>query len=157
MTRRHNVRCISHSVSYTVSEISELLKVHKTTISVWISEGLKPIDQRRPYLIHGAVLAKFLAARNKPYQPLEAGQIFCVACKRGQWPSGGRAIWVPRSSTNGDLAGTCPTCGRTNFRRVRYDKLAVDLGDLVLANEDGTNTINGKSRPHHTQTSGEVS
>lgn len=141
MTRRHDVRRISKRRSYRTHEIAALMGVTKITVYNWISQGLAPIDDHKPYFVHGSTLTRFLAARNKPLVPMKPGQIFCVACKAAREPAGGTVIWIARAETNGDIVGDCPECGRRLFRRVRRDRLQFDLGQLRLLNEDGTDTM----------------
>lgn len=141
MTRRHDTRRINQQRSYRTHEIAALMRVTKGSVYKWMSQGLVPIDSRRPFLIHGSTLKAFLTARNKPFMPLKPGQIYCAPCKVPREPLGGTVIWIDRAETNGDIVGTCPTCGRRLHRRVRRDLLNVDLGNLRIVNEDGTDTV----------------
>ena len=42
-----------------------LLDVHKNTVRSWLGSGLEPIDDRRPILIQGRKLSRFLRARRE--------------------------------------------------------------------------------------------
>ena len=138
MTRRYDARRVKASLSYTSSELADLLDVTVLTVYRWAGDGLTPIDGRRPRLFAGAAVATFLRAKNKPRQPLQDGQIYCVACKAACWPFGHAAEVVMRSQTTADVVGTCPRCLRRVFRRVRLDQLNVKTGDLTLRYEDNT-------------------
>jgi excisionase family DNA binding protein len=54
---------IRTTISYTVQEIANLLDVQPNTVRKWLREGLGRIDDRRPYMIDGAELKRFLQAR----------------------------------------------------------------------------------------------
>ena len=60
MGRRPNQRLVKIHRSYTVEEIARL-NVHKNTIRGWIRGGLPTIDARRPTLITGSDLRRFLS------------------------------------------------------------------------------------------------
>lgn len=139
MSRIYNLRRIKTNRAYTYREIRELLGVSHVTIWKWTIGGLPVIDASVPRLIHGRELKAFLACRRKPRQPLQSGQIYCVACRQPREPAGGRVAFEPRASTNGDLIGHCPCCHHRMFRRVRNTELREKLGPLhLIAHEDGT-------------------
>lgn len=149
MTRRYDTRRARVSLSYTTSELAELFEVTLSTVYAWVRDGLVPIDCHRPYLFAGPAVAAFLRARNKPRQPLEDGQIYCVACKKACRPDNGIAELLPRGETTADVVGTCPFCFRRVFRRVRLDELSERAGNLILHHEDGTIALEQLGdRPH---------
>lgn len=51
--------------SYTVDEAARLFGVHKNTVRAWRKSGLQTIDDRRPILVLGRHLAKFLHDRRQ--------------------------------------------------------------------------------------------
>lgn len=136
MTRRYDPRRAKPYLTYTAQELADLYGVVIGTVRQWHKDGLTTIDRARPYLYAGSEVAGFLAARNKPRQPMEPGQIHCVACKRAVRPLNGEVETVDRTPTSLDLRGVCPTCGCKIFRRVRIGEMSEKLGDLRVRNED---------------------
>ena len=64
MARRHpNPRLAKIHRSYTVEEIASLYGLHRNTVREWIKRGLPVCDDRRPQLVLGRDLAKFLETR----------------------------------------------------------------------------------------------
>ena len=57
--RKYNTRLIRLTTSYSVQEVAELYHLHKGAVLRWIKDGLKIIDQHKPYLIHGSELLYF--------------------------------------------------------------------------------------------------
>ena len=45
--------------SYSIAEAADTLGVHQHTVENWLRQGLRPIDRRRPILIHGAECGSF--------------------------------------------------------------------------------------------------
>ncbi len=133
MAKRHpNFRLVKIHRSYTVEEIAILLGVHKNTVRNWVKSGLCPIDNRRPALIHGPEVVRFLQARragNK--QTCQPGQIFCLRCRAPRNPAADMAEYQPVTETTGNLVGICPSCESMMYRRVNLAKLR-----LVSANLD---------------------
>ena len=60
-----NHRLLKIHRSYTVEEVASVLDVHRNSVRNWLRSGLDAIDQRRPTLILGSVLASFLKARRQ--------------------------------------------------------------------------------------------
>jgi RNase P subunit RPR2 len=147
MTRRHDVRRVKSHLCYSVAETAALFNVREATVRKWVREGLTPIDDRKPYLFSGMSLAAFVAARNKPRQPLEPGQVYCVACKGPVVPAGKEVIFEVRSETAGDLVGTCGQCQHRVFRRVRRTQVQEKAGSLVVRYEDGTTPVSADREP----------
>ena len=98
--------------------------MHKNTVRQWIKQGLPTIDDRRPSLVQGRVLAQFLEARRKRNrQPCGPGEIYCVRCRVPRVPAGGMAEYRVLTATVGNLVGLCPVCESWMFRRVNLARL----------------------------------
>lgn len=145
MSRRHNARLIKSHLTYTAAELAELLRVTVITVYHWKKEGLTPIDGKRPFLFAAAEIVAFLARKNAPRQPLQLGEIFCVACRRPCGPAGGRARVVPMGATSVELIGHCPDKGHECRRRVRIADLPEHAASLELSCEDATVPLGGTS------------
>ena len=124
MGHRPNPRLVKIHRSYTVEEVARRLNVHKNTVRGWIRGGLPTIDARRPTLITGSDLRRFLEAKSKKRkQPCAPGEIYCVRCRAPKAPAEAIADYIPITSNSGNLRGRCPDCGTLIHRRVSYAKL----------------------------------
>ena len=63
--KRLNPRRVKLHRNYTVDEAAMLFRVHKNTVRNWLEAGLQPVDDRRPILILGRELSRFLHARRE--------------------------------------------------------------------------------------------
>jgi hypothetical protein len=48
--RTHNTRLIKRDYAYFISEIADLLKLHRNAVRRWLKAGLLTIDDRRPVI-----------------------------------------------------------------------------------------------------------
>ena len=134
MGARHpNYRRIKIHRTYTVDEIARLFLMHPNTVRAWSKQGLQPIDDRRPVLFKGDVLAAFLRTRRqRAKRPCGSSEIYCLPCRRPKRPAGGIVEYIPSSPTAGNLRGICPTCHRAIHRRVNREKLSIVTEDLEV-------------------------
>jgi hypothetical protein len=117
--------------TYTVDDLSRLLKIHKNTVRNWLRQGLQAIDGRRPTLIRGEALRRFLAERRaRSKQSCGPGRIYCLPCRAPKVPAGKMAECVAIGDSTGSLRGICPDCDRMIYRAVNPQKLDVIRGDL---------------------------
>lgn len=147
MARRYNLRRVKIHRSYSVSEVGRLLEVHKHTVSRWIASGLPLIDQRRPYLVHGTDLRKFLAARQPRKQPSRPGEIYCVRCRAPKRPACDMAEYQPQTASTGALIGICPTCERLIHRFVAPAHIERASGDLEVTRRSPERRLTDSSGP----------
>lgn len=125
-----------------------MLGVHKNTVRNWLRQGLSTIDQRRPTLIMGRVLADYLrASRTKRKQRCGSGQIYCVKCRVPREPAGDMADYVPITPTSGNLRGICPVCDILIHRRVSWAKMNDIKGKLDLTLPQAWPRITGTNIP----------
>lgn len=149
MNHRHpNLRLVKIRRNYSVEEVSRLLDVHKNTVRHWLRQGLPAIDERRPTLIMGSVLADFLKAkRRKHKQRCQPGEIYCVKCRVPREPAGDMADFIPITSTCGNLRGICPVCDILIHRRASLSKLDEIKGKLDLTLPQALPRIDGSCVP----------
>jgi hypothetical protein len=122
--RRPNPRLIKSHMTYTVDEAADTLDSHKNTVRLWLKQGLSTIDGKRPTLIYGADLIRFLTERRaKAKRPCGPNQIYCVRCRLAQIPAGNMADFTQLTATAGNLIGICPTCESLMYRRVALTNL----------------------------------
>jgi hypothetical protein len=120
--------------SYTVDEAAMLFRIHKNTVRAWLKSGLLPIDSRRPILILGHQLVRFLHARRQDKrQRCLPGQFYCFRCRTPRASAANRAEYLPITASSGNLRGSCSKCGTRMHRRVSLPKLATAIGNLEVA------------------------
>ena len=131
--RRPNPRLVKVHRSYSVEEIARLFAIHKNTVRNWLKEGLTAIDDRRPTLVLGRELSRFLYERRQnAKQTCGPGRIYCIACRVPKLPAGKMAECTPTSALAGNLCGICPDCDRLIYRRVNLMKIDAVRGDLDI-------------------------
>ena len=148
MGRHPNPRLVKIHRSYTVEEVARLLRKHKNTVRAWIKQGLRPIDGRRPTLIHGLELVSFLQNRRMSgKQPCPPGYMYCLKCRSPKQPAAGMADYLPISDTSGNLRAFCPDCGKFMHRRVSLTKLNIVGAALDIAFPQAGSRIGGTPNP----------
>ncbi len=135
--------------TYTVDDLSRLLKIHKNTVRNWLREGLEPIDRQRPTLVRGEAVRRFLNDRRaRSKQTCGPGRIYCVACRAAKVPAGNIAECVATGDTAGTLQGICPDCNRMIYRRVNPQKLAAVCGNLEVTVTQALQRIEEMAKPN---------
>jgi excisionase family DNA binding protein len=118
---------VKQAVAYDVAEVARLLGVHRNTVRRWLKEGLEPIDDRRPLLIHGSHLKAFLSKRRKSRKhPCRLGEFFCFRCRAPRKPWGGTADVTLRTKKLACVLALCAECETPMYRAVS----AADLPSL---------------------------
>ena len=148
MGRHPNYRLAKIHRSYTVEEVALLFDRHTNTVRGWIREGLQPIDDRRPTLIHGRVLAGFLRQRRlRGKRPCPPGQLFCFKCRSPRPPDGGLVDYLPMTDIAGNIRAICPKCGTFMHRRVALANLATVCAGLDIAFPQAARRISETASP----------
>jgi hypothetical protein len=134
MGARHpNPRLVKIHRNYSVEDIARLFSIHKNTVRSWLKQGLTAIDDRRPALILGRELLRFLQQRReKAKQSCGPGRMFCIACRAPKVPAEKIADCIPTSPLAGNLCGICPDCDRLIYRRVNLAKIDAIRGELEI-------------------------
>lgn len=80
--RTYNLRRIKRTWLYDVSEAAKTLGIHKNAVLRWMKEGLQVNRDKRPYLIRGDALIRFLSARQKSRKRKCApAEFYCFKCR----------------------------------------------------------------------------
>jgi hypothetical protein len=134
MGARHpNPRLVKIHRNYSVEDIARLFGIHKNTVRNWLKQGLAAIDDRRPTLILGRELLRFLQERRKrARQSCGPGRIYCIACRAPKAPAGKMADCIPIGPLAGNLCVICPDCHRLIYRRVNLAKINAVRGELEI-------------------------
>jgi hypothetical protein len=149
MKRRHpNHHLVKIHRSYTVEEIAKLFGIHKNTVRHWVKEGLTAIDDKRPMLILGPVLAAFLQARRaKNKQTCKPGELYCVRCRAPRLPAGNMADYAPVTEKFGNLVAICPDCNALMNRRVSMARIGEFLGKVDVRFPEAIQHIGERVKP----------
>jgi len=148
MGRHPNPRLVRIHRSYTVEEVARILRKHKNTVRAWIKKGLQPIDGRRPTLVHGLELVKFLRSRRMMgKQPCPPGYMYCLKCRSPKQPAAGMADYLPINDTSGNLRALCPDCGKFMHRRASLAKLNIVGVGLDIAFPQAVSRIRESAIP----------
>lgn len=130
-SRHPNHRRVKIHRTYSVRELVALFGLHANTIRNWRREGLQPVDDGRPVLFKGAIVAVFLQKRRQSAkQACGPGRLFCLPCRAPKDPAGGMVDYTPSTARGGSISGLCPDCERMMFRRVALARLPDVTGGL---------------------------
>jgi Helix-turn-helix domain len=149
MKKRHlNHRLVKIHRSYTVEEVAKLFGVHKHTVRHWVKDGLTAIDDKRPMLILGQVLAAFLQARRaKNKQTCKPGELYCVRCRAPKSPAGDMAEYVPITEKFGNLTAICPDCNSLMHRNVSMARIEEFRGKIDISFPEALERLVESTRP----------
>jgi len=109
--RRYNLRLIRATWPYTVQEIGTLFGLHKNAVLTWLKEGLQADRDRRPFLIRGDELIRFLSARQKSRkQRCAPTEFFCFKCHAPREAYLGIADIVIENASRHRIKALCAVC-----------------------------------------------
>ena len=146
--RRIDPRRAKINRSYEVEEAARVVGAHRNTVRSWLRAGLKPIDDRRPTMIRGEELRRFLSERSaKRKRPTPPGMIFCLRCREPRRPALDMAEYVPLAPTFGNLQGICPACEAMMCRHVNVAKLQSVSAGLDVTVRPVDPRINKRDEP----------
>ena len=111
MKRKFNLNHIKQNYAYSINEICESFGKQKNTVHSWIKEGLKVIDNKKPFLIHGSDLKEFLQKRRDDQKSkCQDDELFCVRCKKPQKAWGNLADILIKAKNKVSLRALCAVC-----------------------------------------------
>ena len=124
MAKRPNPRSIRAARTYTIEEAAEALGVSPGTIRGWVKAGLPIMASKRPFLILGDAMRRFVEQRRATSKvTLQPDQLYCLSCKAGRQPMGLMIDVLPQTTKTARLVGLCDVCGGTCNRMVSLAKL----------------------------------
>ncbi len=122
--RRYNTRRIHLTTSYSALEVAELFGLHKGSVLNWIKQGLKIIDQHKPYLIRGSDLFDFLNKRQKQRKvSCQPNELYCFKCRAPRRPLNESIQITKRNNCRLKIEGCCFICNTKMFRDGALSKL----------------------------------
>ena len=146
--RKPDPRRLSAHLSYSPSELSTRLGVHKNTIRQWQHEGMIALDNNRPSMFQGAVVRSFLTTRNVRHKkPCPVGTVYCVKCRAPRRPALGMADYIPQTDGSGNLKAICEFCGTVMNRHVRQELISKILPDCDVRVTRRQSRFNGRVPP----------
>lgn len=146
--RRVDPRRIKLHRSYEVAELAECCGVHKNTVRHWLRAGLKPLDDKRPAMLHGAAVHAFLSSRKASRKrPCPAGTLYCFGCREPHPPAPGPVEFVAINALSGNIRASCATCGTQMYRRARKAALPSILPNRAIQFSQGQPRLKGCSSP----------
>ena len=118
--RRYRINLIKGTYLYEPSEIAKLFHIHRNTVRHWLKEGLKPIDDRSPVLVHCSDLKAFLARRQEGrHQKCAPGQFYCFRCRAPRTTRENLVDVAPHTETVAKLTAICWVCETRMHRTIR--------------------------------------
>jgi hypothetical protein len=146
--QRVDPRRIKQHRSYSVGELAACCGVHKNTVRHWQRAGLKPLDDQRPLLFHGAAIRTFLSSRKASRKrPCPAGTLYCFHCRAPRPPAPSLVEFVAMNDLSGNIRAICATCGTTMHRRALRAALHAILPGRTIQFVEGQSRLKGRSPP----------
>lgn len=111
-----NPKGIYKHMSYTVKELTDILKINEKTISRWMDDGLVAVPGgSKPLLILGSALQEFLQRKDsKKKVQLKRGQFYCFSCKAPR-----RAKKGTTRTIKGKKTAYCSVCNGKMSRTIQ--------------------------------------
>jgi len=122
--RAPDLRRIRTTTTYSPVEIASLFAIHRNTVFRWIRDGLQPLDDSKPLLIHGSELRRYLKQRNrKRKQTCAPDEMPCFRCRAPRRAAQGTIRIACQNAQTLTLTANCATCGTRMYRAGSARKL----------------------------------
>jgi len=109
--RNINLNHIKKNYAYSTADICEDFGKSKNTIHNWIKEGLKTVDGKKPFLIHGSDLKEFLAKKQNARKfKYKDDELFCTKCQKPQKAWGNLVDILIKAKNKVGLQALCAVC-----------------------------------------------
>jgi transposase-like protein len=124
--RLHSWRKAKIHRVYDKAGIEAIYGISRNTVSNWIKQGLKPVDDTSPVLVRGEELNRFHLQRYlASKRPCRADEIYCLSCDRPKRPKESQARFTAQRAGVGSVRAVCPDCGHALIRYVNSKGLAL--------------------------------
>ena len=131
-----------------MEEVANLFSVHKNTVRCWVKDGLAINDNKRPMLILGSELKKYLQAKRKSNKrKCQAFEIYCVRCRVPRVPAENMVDYEPINEQIGRLIGICPACDGIINKYINIAKLEGIQDKLDITLPKALKHINESVKP----------
>jgi hypothetical protein len=148
MGKRLNPNLVKIHRNYTVGEVADLFSIHKNTVRSWVKDGLAVNDNKRPMLILGSELRRYLQDKSKVNkQKCLPSEIYCLRCRLPQKPAGNMVDFEPINGRLGTLIGLCPSCGGIINKFFTIAKLGLIQGKLDITFTKAQEHISDSNNP----------
>ena len=108
----YNVRLVKATLPYSVQEAAALFGVHKNAVLRWLKEGLQADREKRPFLIRGSELVRFLTVRQQSRKRKCAlAEFFCCKCHTPREAQDGAVDVVIENQNWLRVTASCAVCG----------------------------------------------
>lgn len=145
--RTYNTSLIKKTVSYSLYDIAELYHIHRATVRSWLKQGLKRIDDKRPFLVNGAELEVFLKTRqSKRKHKCQPDELYCCRCRKPRQAKNNTVILKKLNQKVGRLQGRCTECGSRTNKAISLKKID-NLKDIftTITSHETNLTVSGPS------------
>lgn len=112
MKRTYDPRKAKSNRSYTLKQIAALYDVHLATVQGWTRNGLTLLDDKRPYMVHGPVLRKYIEDRQAGRKwPKAPDTLPCFWCSGPRKIQNGTFKIIQSNTDKIRVQGECIDCG----------------------------------------------
>jgi hypothetical protein len=112
--KKLNPRLVEKISCYTVDDLAELFKMHRQSVFRWLDNGLKTIDDRRPYMMFGQDIIDWINL-NRPTKPKQSDptKVYCVKCRNHVVFDLEKSWTIKGRTANNFIQSRCPVCNST--------------------------------------------
>lgn len=129
MAKAYNISRISYLFCYGIEDICNLFKarkLHPQTVRTWFKNGLKAIDDKKPSLVYGYELKRFLGKLNDDHKlELAFDEFYCFSCKQPCKPYKG-LVYIEQTDNLLKAKAICPKTKKIinrNYKLTDYPEL----------------------------------
>ena len=146
--KRINPRLAKKHRCFSVTELADLLGVHKHTVRGWLRKGLPAIDGAKPTLIHGGAFQGWWAKQRKAAKrPCQPGQMYCFKYKAPKAPALGMVEYAATNAATGNLKALCETCETMMHRRTRLADIPAKMPGMDVQITQASSSIGAPAHP----------
>lgn len=110
--RTYNTRLLKATLPYSVQDVAELYGLHKNVVRRWFKEGLKRIDDRKPHLVRGDEVARFLNQRQSSRKiKCQPHEFYCLKCRAPRQARDSKVEIVQEGPKLMRVKAVCGVCG----------------------------------------------